>query len=401
MSGELWLSRIETEMSRKIDIIGGLLGGGSWLDWLHPQVQSIGDFIFFRLILTYLREQIRDFGIELMGNAMQWVGGIALTLLTLWILIQGYRIVIGQSRESMMALVTNSLRATLIVGAATTMGIFGAGLHEFLTEDVKNEINYVVTGENTSPEDQIDANLGWMQVALTSIDGLDVVGDPTLDSAKTRAMWFVGLGTGGPAITGGTMLLLYEVALALFIGLGPIFILCLLFDQTKSLFQRWLLYGIGTMFSMAVLSAMVSIALKMVTAVAEAFWATALAGSLLGSDFTDGMTSQAMQQGGMGLILTTLIITAPPMAAAFFQGTLGAFVPYSQFGGGSTVAGSRPGESGYRGSASVYMPSAPMANSHLPGSQNTPAPGPRITGASPPVEVLPTGQRGLADPRGA
>jgi type IV secretion system protein VirB6 len=87
--------------------------------------------------------------------------------------------------------------------------------------------------------------------------------------------------------------------------LGPIFILCLLLGQTKSLFQRWMLYGIGTMFSMAVLSAMVSIALKMVTAVAEAFWATALAGSLLGENFTDGMTSQAMQQGGMGLILKT------------------------------------------------------------------------------------------------
>uniref|UniRef100_UPI003D3036BD type IV secretion system protein n=1 Tax=Klebsiella pneumoniae TaxID=573 RepID=UPI003D3036BD len=35
------------------------------------------------------------------------------------------------------------------------------------------------------------------------------------------------------------------------VGLGPLFILCLLFDQTKQLFQRWLFYGIGTMFSMA------------------------------------------------------------------------------------------------------------------------------------------------------
>jgi type IV secretion system protein VirB6 len=32
------------------------------------------------------------------------------------------------------------------------------------------------------------------------------------------------------------------------------------------------------------------------------------------------------------LILTTLIISAPPMAAAFFQGTLGQFQSYSPFG---------------------------------------------------------------------
>jgi type IV secretion system protein VirB6 len=85
------------------------------------------------------------------------------------------------------------------------------------------------------------------------------------------------------------------------------------------------------MFSMAVLSAMVSISLQMVVRVATAFWGSALIGTLLGSNFTDGMSSQALQQGGLGLILTTLIITAPPMAASFFQGTLGQFTPYGAF----------------------------------------------------------------------
>jgi type IV secretion system protein VirB6 len=313
--------------------VGEWLSGGSWTNWLQMRAGSVGDFVFFRLILSYLRKEIQDFGLGMMHNAMIWAGGVALTLLTLWILIQGYRIVSGQSRDSMMALVTHSLRATLIVGAATTMAAFGTNLHDFLTNDVKQEINLVVTGDDAPPEDRIDANLGWMQVALSSIDALDVVSDPTLDDDKTRAMWFIGLGTGGPAIVGGTMLLLYEVAIALFVGFGPIFILCLLFDQTKSLFGRWLQYGIGTMFSMAVLSAMVSISLEMVTRVAAAFWTSAAAGALLGSDFTDGMTSQAMQQGGMGLILTTLIISAPPMAAMFFQGTLGQFNAYNAFGG--------------------------------------------------------------------
>ncbi|MEA5188220.1 hypothetical protein VB151_18995, partial [Xanthomonas fragariae] len=36
--------------------------------------------------------------------------------------------------------------------------------------------------------------------------------------------------------------------------------------------------------------------------------------------------------GGLGLVLTTLIITAPPMAASFFQGTLGQFTAYSALG---------------------------------------------------------------------
>jgi type IV secretion system protein VirB6 len=293
----------------------------------------------------------------------------------------------------MMALVTNSLRATLVLMVATSMAIFGSGLHGFLTEDVKKEINLVVTGDSGTPEDNIDKNLAWMQVGLSSIDGLDVMGDPTLDNAKTRAMWFVGLGTGGPAIVGGTMLLLYEVALALFIGLGPIFILCLLFDQTKQLFSKWLYYGIGTMFSMAVLSAMVSIALEMVTRVAASFWATAATGALLGADFTDGMTSQAMQQGGMGLILTTLIMTTPPMAAAFFQGTLGQFTPYGAFGQGAAASSATSYPPGQGPVNNTYTPRASEAEGLARTDSST---RPRQIFADQPSANASPGQRGLA-----
>ncbi|MEG0193141.1 MAG: type IV secretion system protein [Stenotrophomonas sp.] len=318
------------------------------------RVQSIGDFVFFRSILSYLRKRIDDFGIELLGNMMAWVGGIALTLMTLWVLIQGFRIVTGRSRDSMMVLVTNMARAALIVSVATSMAMFGGSLKNFLIKDVKNEITYVVTGKNDSPEDQIDKSLAWMQVGLSSIDAIKVLDDGNLRDDKNRALWAVGLGTGGPAVTAGSMLLLYEVALALFIGLGPLFILCLLFDQTKQLFQKWLFYGIGTMFSMAVLAAMISIALDMVIRVSAAFWTSALVDKyLLDPNGSVDMTSQALQQGGMGLILTTLILTAPPMAAMFFQGTLGGFVAYSQIGGSPAAA-------------------APSANGQPPGSY-TPA----------------------------
>src|SRR3546814_3758645 len=107
-----------------------------------------------------------------------------------------------------------------------------------------------------------------MQVALSSIDSLDVGQSEIVNEAKNRNLWFTGIGIAGPAITGGAMLLLNKVAMALFIGLGPMFILCLLFEQTKQLFSKWLFYGIGTMFSLALLSVMVAIALKMVLAVA-------------------------------------------------------------------------------------------------------------------------------------
>jgi type IV secretion system protein VirB6 len=272
------------------------------------------------------------------------------------------------------------------------MAMFGGSLKNFLVKDLKNEITYVVTGKNDSAEDQIDKSLAWMQVGLSSIDAINVLNDGSLQDDKNRALWAVGLGAGGPAVTAGAMLLLYEVALALFIGLGPLFILCLLFDQTKALFQKWLFYGIGTMFSMAVLSAMISIALDMVIRVSASFWATALVEKfLLNPEGSVNMTSQALQQGGMGLILTTLILTAPPMAAMFFQGTLGGFNAYSQIGGSAVPVA--PGPNGQPPGS--YTPAAPTTarSSEVASSSSSMPRMPGVDGSM----TSPTGLKGKAD----
>ena len=301
---------------------------------IQPMIdmKAIEQFVFFDHVMKYLREQVQQFGIDLLGRVMVWVGGAALTLLTLWILVQGYRIVTGQARDSMALMMVNTAKAAFIVSVATSMAVFGVPLHTFVSENLRLEVTKVVTGVASSPEKQIDKNLALMSVALGSIDVLDVANDATIEDDKNRAMMFVGFGMAGPSILGGSMLLLYEVAMALFIGLGPIFILMLLFDATKQMFWKWLWYGIGTLFSMAVLAAMVSISLDVVSRVAEKMWADAIIGSLLGSNFTDGISSVAMQQGGLGLILSTLILGTPPIAAMFFQGTLANFAAYNAVG---------------------------------------------------------------------
>jgi len=305
------------------ELLGAWLRRGSFPD-AHAGVE-ISELLFFREINNFLTSQIDLFRDNLLGRTASLLGGAALSLLTLWIMIQGYRIAIGQSRESLMGLVTNSLRAVLIVGLATAAAAGGGSTYRTLTDGLSSEVSQMVTGTDEDVYDRVDKCLAYMQVALASIDTLDVAGDEILDGKKERAMWFAGIGTGGPAVMAGTMLLLNKVAMALFVGLGPLFILCLLFEQTKALFGRWLYYGLGTMFSLALLSVMVTLATDMVIAVAASFWTSALLGA-----GPDGINSLALQQGGMGVVLSMLIMSAPPMAAMFFSGTLGNFVPYSQ-----------------------------------------------------------------------
>lgn len=88
---------------------------------------------------------------------------------------------------------------------------------------------------------------------------------------------------------------------------------------------------------------------------------------VLGTD-VEGLTTQAMQQGGIGLLLTVLIITVPPAAAMFFQGTLGSFQSFSAFNTSAsgaaamqrpqdqTLRGNGPGTSSENGATSQILP---------------------------------------------
>ncbi|WP_081996490.1 type IV secretion system protein [Luteibacter sp. 9133] len=302
---------------------------------------NIADYVYYRLVYDYLSDEISTFGMTLMKNLMSWASAIALVLVTLWIMFQGFRILTGQSREPLMATVLNLGRIAVVIGAATTMAFAGSGLHQFLTVDLDKEINGLFTGkDDATTSSSIDKNLAYTQLALSTINNIQVVeGDQEMQNAKERSLFIATFGTASPPMAAGAMLLLYQFAMALFIGLGPLFILCLIFDQTKSLFQRWLMYGLGTTFSMALLSVVSSIVLELTIRISAAFWVTH---ALVGNQ-SEGVSSIAMQQGGIGLLLSTLIISVPPMAAMFFQGTLGSFSPYGVFDKGGS---GRPGPQG-------------------------------------------------------
>jgi type IV secretion system protein VirB6 len=341
-------------------------------------MSDIANYVYFQLVYKYLQTQINTFGMDLMRRMMTWAATIALTLVTLWILIQGFRIMTGRSREPLMEVVINMGRIVVIVAAATTMAVTSRNLNDFLTTQMDQEINYLFTGnEDQSTSSAIDKNLAYTQLALSTIDSVKIIPtDPEMLEKKNRSAFIATIGSASPPMAAGAMLLLYQFAIALFIGLAPLFILCLIFDQTKDLFRRWLMYGIGTMFSMALLSAVASMVLNLTLKISIAMWGAKIVNALL-HDSTEGLTSVALQQGGIGLLLSILIVSVPPMAAMFFQGTLGSALTYSVFNPGN----GRPGPQG--------QPAGSMGGSHhQPSSQEAASGGrsaqtfQRVTGQS-------------------
>lgn len=318
---------------------------------------SISQWFFFQEVFTFLDGEIDTFRRNVVGNLLEMVAAISLIVLTIWIFFQGFLIVSGRSRESMMGLVVSSLRATLIVFAASTMAFGATTIYTFISDTMPKGINEMVTGEYEQPARNIDNAMTAMQGAMVLIDSIPVLDNSSNKTDKDRAVMLTGLGAAGPSVVGGAMMLMYKVAIAMFVAFGPIFILALLFDFSKSLFSKWLFYGIGTMFAMAVLNFMVTVAMKMVLAVTAAFAAQA-ALSMAINGGGQPISSMALQQGGLGMILTILLVSIPPMAASFFNGVLGQFQAHSAFGtvgawggrgGGRDSAGRGPGDPGYQG----------------------------------------------------
>lgn len=80
----------------------------------------------------------------------------------------------------------------------------------------------------------------------------------------------------------------YQFGMALFIGMGPLLILYLIFEQAKDLLRRWLLYGIGTLFSMAMLSVVSGIVPGLTAKVSAAYGTVTVINSIMGNN-TEGL----------------------------------------------------------------------------------------------------------------
>ncbi|PPU32852.1 Type IV secretion system protein virB6 [Xanthomonas arboricola] len=324
-----------------------------------------------------------------MEPAMKWVSTIALTVTTLWVLILGYRIATGQSRESAMATMVKAAKVAIIISVASAVGANGAMLHKTITQNLDKEIHGLFTGDDDSTaEDAIDDNLAYTQLALAALDAVRVdASEPEMLEKKGRAVMLAGFGTASPPMAAGAMLLLFKFTMAFLIGIGPIFILALVFDQTKDLFKKWLFYVIGTLFSMAMLSVVTAMVLKFTAKVAAAYWAV----KFIKFGDAEGLSSQALQQGGIGLIMTMLIVTVPTIAAALWQGNMGTFMAYSAFG---TAAS--PGPQGQP--AGSYIPQHRQNNqtSVEGGQSNTIQAATKSIARSEQPEAAAVGSRGLA-----
>ena len=256
-----------------------------------------------------------------------------------------------------------------------------------LTEVTTDGVASLMVGENDVGECimkstssllgcKIDKSLTVAQASMAFINQIDTAENPNLAAQVERAKLFAGAGAAGPGIVTGTMLIIYRVAMALFVGFAPFFILCLMFKKTTPYFSKWLNYGLATMFSSALLAAMASISTDLVKIIAESqykYSKIASVTSIITGESVTGIFNSAMNQLGLGLMLSTVLIVVPPMAGNWFNGMMSGYFAANYFnawnnpGGQNTVGtGQNTGQHGTTVQQSAsYQNNMPQSGSLL------------------------------------
>ena len=286
-------------------------------------------------------------------------------LFTLWIMVQGYLILTGRSQDSLKTFVFNVGKTYIIILVAlgvsstsefalrkltevTTDGVASMMLGENEEETSKDMSECLTKATNSVLGCQIDQNLITAQAVMAFINQIDTADNARLADQVEQAKLFAGVGAAGPGIVTGTMLLLYRVAMALFIGFSPFFILCLMFKKTTPYFTKWLNYGLATIFSSVLLAAMAGICTDLVEIIAKRQFSSSLIFTVLGIN-NSGVFNSAMNQLGLGLMMSTVLILVPPMAGVWFNGVMAStygtnhFERWNNSSGGVAPVGSGAG----------------------------------------------------------
>ena len=208
------------------------------------------DMVLYNSIRRFVSTRIDSFMEHTLSGTLAIVGSAALIMFTVWIMIQGFLIVTGRSQEGLKGFLFQAFRSYMIILIATGVAWGSTGLVRTLTEGLTDSVSEVMTGDTKAGKCieadsafmgcKVDRSLQVMQASMAMVSQIDTANDPVLEDKKSRAGYFIGIGTAGPAVIAGSMILMYKVALSLFVGFGPIFIMCLLFKQTAHLFGKWL-----------------------------------------------------------------------------------------------------------------------------------------------------------------
>ena len=305
-------------------------------------LDALNEGVFYCEIRNYiLYESLIDKWMKVVvGNISTVVMLAAVTFVTLWIAITGFKLISGTSREPVITLLWQGAKIVLVMSLiAGLTQESGTVIHKIY--ELRNDITAIILNDDTNISQLIDANLAAGQVAKMIAE--DMAGASAGDRGVSSSSWMQMAGQAGPPILTSVLVMISEVAIAISMMLAPLFLFFVLFKPTASLFWGWLKFVLTTFITLAFLGIVASIALEgtmkygvilvvsqLLNTLADAKDSPIASGlATAGLVFITGgaeradIASGATRLGAMGAMFSVLIIAVPPVVMQLFGSAMG------------------------------------------------------------------------------
>jgi type IV secretion system protein VirB6 len=283
---------------------------------------AASNFGFYSRMFTELNNALTSYVSDTATNIIGAITPVATTLVAIYVMLWGWSMMRGVISEPITDGVGRIVRLALIVGIALQLGLYNGFLADWLWNTPDSLASYVGGGSGTGNAAYLDTLMSKMYdfgdaYYQKSMANKNTFGIPDMGLLiMAWAIWVVAVAATG---YGAFLLALAKMALAVALGVGPIFILLTIFEPTKRFFDAW----IGQVLNYVFLVMLSAATIKLIMTILEKYLSDAS-----GMVLADPSLNQALPAIVFSIIGALALVQMPAMASALGGGvaigTLGA-----------------------------------------------------------------------------
>lgn len=273
------------------------------------------------------------------------IAPVATVGLVLAFMALGIAVILGKVEMPASEFLSKSLRSAIIAGIALGGGFYQGELASRIREMPEAITSAVIpsaAGESSrtildkaGEEGLSRAGEAWEQAGIMSGEGLMFAMAGIIMFVATIVM----------VVIGGAFMILSKVLLSLAVGLGPIFIVMLLFEATSKYFELW----VGACVSAIMLTVLMSAVFALLCGVFDSY-ASQMA--------MDGNQNMALSLGGLAVITGVsgiVLLSIPALADRLSNGLgiSGLYTKANRTGAGTARGASAAGSAAYSAGSAV------------------------------------------------
>ena len=280
-------------------------------------------FTFYSTLLSRLDSPLNAYWSGAAASIASAFSPVATTLVTIYIILWGWSLMRGVISEPVTDGIARILRLTIIVALAINTGIYNGYLAGLLWESPE-ALAGVISGSasGSTAMSFLDQLMGQFYELAQAFND-KAYADTGITGLPDLSLW----ATGWALLAAGTMLTAYtaflfilaKIALAILLGVGPIFILMTVFGPTKRFFDVW----IGQALNYVFLVLLTASAVKLIMGIVQAYMNAVLSPAAVDPSIMQALPGVVFCFIGV-LVMMQLPSIASALGGGVAIGTLGA-----------------------------------------------------------------------------